>query len=164
MSLLTGETQKVYIISKINHEPILEIQLDNFLPRLYRHNTEGNYLMVVGCFWKHASIPEHLRLIFDEVITELWETPGKKIVCYYRDKYYCYWCNSNIFQSCSLEKTVRLLPIQHPSELEKLGALMEKDYKNRKITNRHNILDYDLTDTVSEINEEDERRNQSAAN
>ena len=81
MNLLTGETQKAYIITKIDYEPILEIQLDNYRSRLYKHKTEEGYLMAVGCFWKHASIPEYLRLIFDEVITELWETPEKKIVC-----------------------------------------------------------------------------------
>ena len=37
-------------------------------------------------------------------------------------------------------------------EAEELQALMKTDYKDRKITNRHLILDYDLTETVSELN------------
>ena len=164
MNLLTGESQKAFVITKIDYEPILEIQLDNYGSRLYKHKTEEGFLMAVGCFWKHASIPEHLKLIFDEVVTEMWEKPEKKIVCYYKDKYYCYWCNSNIFQSCSLERTVRLLSIKHPKDSEDLQTLMETDYEKRKITNRHLILDYDLTDTVSELNEEYERQNRKPAN
>ena len=115
--------------------------------------------MVVGCFWKHASVPEHLKLIVDEIMSEMWETPEKRIVIYYKGKYYCYWCNSNIFQNCSLEKTVRWLPMEDLEEAEELQALMKKDYEDRNITNRHLILDYDLTDTVSELNKKYEKQN-----
>ena len=157
--LLTGETQRIVVITKIDYEPILEIELNNYGSGLFKHKTEESYLMAVGCFWKHESIPEHLKLIVDEVMTEMWETPEKRIVCYYKDKYYCYWCNSNIFKNCSLEKTVRWLPMKDLEEAEELQALMKKDYEDRNITNRHLILDYDLTDTVSDLNKKYKKQN-----
>ena len=44
-------------------------------------------------------------------------------------------------------------------EAKELQALMKKDYEDRNITNRHLILDYDLTDTVSELNKKYELQN-----
>ena len=114
--------------------------------------------MVLGCWWKHASLPEHLKLIVDEVFTEIYQTPEKKTVCYYKDKYYCYWCNSNIFPKCRIEETGRGLPMETLEEAEGLQALMKRDYKDRRITNRHLILDYDLTETVSELNKRYEEK------
>ena len=99
MKLLTGETQRIVVITKIDYEPIMEIELENYGTGLFKHKAEDSYLTVVGCFWKHESVPEHLKLIIDETVLELFETPEKKIVLYYKNKYYCYWCNSKLFKN-----------------------------------------------------------------
>ena len=162
MRLLTGEIKRTIIITKIDNEPTLEIELEKYGTGLFKHKEEDSYLTVVGCFWKHASVPEHLKLIVDEIVLEMFETPEKKIVLYYKNKYYCYWCNSNIFKNCNLEKTVRLLPMKDLEEAEELRVLMRKDYEDRETSNRHLILDYDLTDTVSELNKKYEQQNRKS--
>ena len=145
MKLLTGETQKIFVITKIDYEPTLEIELDKYGYMFFNNKTDDNYLMIIKCWWKHASVPEHLKLIVDETLKELYQTPEGKTVFYYKDKYYCYWCNSNIFSGCSIEETGRELPMESLDELGDLEDLMESDY------NRNLILDYDLTDTMSEL-------------
>ena len=146
MKLLTGETQKIFVITKIDYEPTLKIELDKFGYMFFNNKTDDKrYLMIIKCWWKHASVPEPLKLIVDETLKELYETPEGKTVFYYKDKYYCYWCNSNIFSGCSIEETGRELPMESLDELGDLEDLMESDY------NRNLILDYDLTDTVSEL-------------